>query len=326
LQSRHYSRRTEKSYCHWIKRYVIFNHMRHPKEMGETEINTFLSHLALKRKVSASTQNQALSAILFLYRHVLKRDVGDLGDVIRARKAKHLPVVMTREEVRSVLDRMKGETRLIACLMYGAGLRISECLRLRVHDIDFKTNQIVVRNGKGSKDRLTMLPGRAREPLQDHLEDVKRLHDCDLADGYGQVQMPYALARKYPNAGRFWGWQFVFPQKNRWVNSETGEQGRHHLHESVIQKAMRVAVQKAGILKHATCHSLRHSFATHVLEAGYDIRTVRPQWCTRMCSIAGGRGCKAPWILCDSVTAAVYRENSLCVHTAHEKIDNCFRV
>jgi integron integrase len=275
LRSRHYSRKTEKSYCHWIKRFIIFQHMRHPREMGEAEINSFLSHLALNRKVSASTQNQALSALLFLYRRVLKQDIGDLGEMIRARRPKHLPVVMTREEVQSVLDRMEGETWLLACLMYGAGLRLAECLRLRVHDIDFKANQILVRNGKGFKDRLTMLPHKVKDSLLRHLEEVKRIHGRDLADGYGEVEMPYALARKYPNAGRSWGWQFAFPQKTRWVSPQTGKQGRYHLHESVVQKAVKHAVREAGIVKHATCHTLRHSFATHLLEAGYDIRTVQ---------------------------------------------------
>jgi integron integrase len=275
LRSRHYSRKTEKSYCHWVKRFIVFNHMRHPKDMGESEINEFLSHLALNRKVSASTQNQALSAMLFLYRHVLKRDIGDLGDVIRARRPKHLPVVMTRDEVQATLKHLEGEMWLIACLMYGAGLRLAECLRLRVHDIDFKANQIVVRSGKGFKDRVTMLPEKAKEPLLSHLKEVKRIHECDLAEGFGEVEMPYALARKYPNAGRSWGWQFAFPQKTRWVDSETEMQGRHHVHESLIQKAVGSAVRRAGIFKHATCHTLRHSFATHLLEAGYDIRTVQ---------------------------------------------------
>ena len=275
LRSRHYSRKTEKSYCHWVKRFIIFHHMRHPKEMGGREINEFLSHLALNRKVSASTQNQALSAVLFLYRHVLKQDIGDLGDVIRARRPKHLPVVMTRDEVQATLKHLEGEMWLIACLMYGAGLRLAECLRLRVHDIDLKANQIVVRSGKGFKDRVTMLPEKAKAPLMSHLKEVRRLHECDLAEGFGEVEMPYALARKYPNAGRTWGWQFAFPQKTRWVDSETGMQRRHHIHESLIQKAVRFAVRKAGIFKHATCHTLRHSFATHLLEAGYDIRTVQ---------------------------------------------------
>jgi integron integrase len=243
--------------------------------MGEAEINTFLSHLAIDRRVSASTQNQALSALIFLYKRVLKREIGELGEIIRARRPKHLPIVMTWEEVRSVLDRMEGETWLLACLMYGAGLRLAECLRLRVQDIDFKANQILVRDGKGFKDRLTMLPEKAKDPLREHFKEARRLHKCDLADGFGEVEMPYALARKYPNAARSWGWQFAFPQKTRWTDPATGKQGRHHMHESIVQKAVKHAVRQAGIVKHATCHTLRHSFVTHLLEAGYDIRTVQ---------------------------------------------------
>lgn len=275
LRSRHYSRRTEQAYCTWVKRFVFFHHVRHPAEMAEPEINAFLSHLAIKEKVSASTQNQALSALLFLYRHVLGREVGDLGEVIRARRPKRLPVVLTREEVKAVLGHLGGDKWLMASLMYGAGLRLMECLRLRIHDLDLATNQITVRDGKGFKDRITMLPEAVKGPLTAHLERVKRLHQRDLVEGFGRVEMPYALARKYPNAPAEWGCQFLFPQENRWMNIRTGEQGRHHMDESIIQRAVKIAARKAGLAKHATCHTLRHSFATHLLEEGYDIRTIQ---------------------------------------------------
>ncbi len=275
LRSRHYSRRTESAYCHWVKRFIYFHNIRHPAEMAEPEINAFLTHLAVKGKVSASTQNQALSALLFLYRHVLNREIGDLDEVIRARRPRRLPVVMTREETKAVISQIEGTKWIAACLMYGAGLRLLECLRLRVQDIDFSANQITVRDGKGNKDRLTMLPEAVKGPLSQHLERVREVHKRDLAEGYGRVQMPYALERKYPGAAAEWRWQFVFPQDRRWINPKTGEQGRHHFHESIIQKAMRVAVRKTGITKRATCHTLRHSFATHLLEDGYDIRTVQ---------------------------------------------------
>ncbi|MEW5995360.1 MAG: integron integrase [Candidatus Zixiibacteriota bacterium] len=275
LCSRHYSRRTEQTCCHWVKRYVHFHNLRHPDEIGEPEINAFLSHLALREKVSASTQNQALSALLFLYRHVLGREIGDLGEVIRARKPKRLPVVMTREEVKAVLSNLTGDKWLMASLMYGAGLRLMECLRLRVQDIDFSRNEILVRDGKGAKDRITMLPESLKAPLQDHLKRVKRVHEKDLADGWGRVLMPDALDRKYPNAPRDWRWQWVFPQENRWKNTKTGEEGRHHVDESLVQKAVREAVARAGLTKRATSHTFRHSFATHLLEGGCDIRTVQ---------------------------------------------------
>ena len=275
LRSRHYSRRTEQCYCHWVKRFIFFHHVRHPADMAGPEINAFLTHLAIKERVSASTQNQALSALLFLYRHVLQREIGDLGDMIRARKPKRLPVVLTRQEVKTLLDYLDGDKWLMASLMYVAGLRLMECLRLRVHDVDLAQRQITVRDGKGFKDRITMLPEAATGPLADQMERGKRFHERDLAEGYGRVEWPYALPRKYPNAPAEWGWQFLFPQEHRWVNARTGGQGRHHTDESLIQRAVKLAVRKAGIAKHATCHTLRHSFATHLLEEGYDIRTIQ---------------------------------------------------
>ncbi len=275
LQARHYSKSTEHTYCLWVKRYIYFHNVKHPAEMAEPEINAFLTHLAVKEKVSASTQNQALSALLFLYRHVLCREVGDLGEVIRARKPKRLPIVMTREEVKAVLTQLSGEKWLMASLMYGAGLRLIECLRLRVQDIDFARNEIMVRDGKGAKDRITMLPESLKDPLRQHLKKVKTIYERDLKDGWGQVPMPNALDRKYPNASREWRWQWIFPQGNRWKNPKTRVEGRHHVDESILLKKFKQAVQKAGLTKRATCHTLRHSFATHLLEAGYDIRTVQ---------------------------------------------------
>ena len=275
IQARHYSSRTGETYVTWIKRFIFFHDKRHPAEMGEVEINGFLTHLAVNEKVSASTQNQALSALLFLYRHVIGREVGNLGEVIRARKPARLPVVMTREEVKAVLANLTGDKWLMGSLMYGAGLRLMECLRLRVQDIDFSRNEILVRGGKGGKDRVTMLPESLKAPLHDHLKKVKVIHERDLSDGWGRVQMPDALNRKYPNASSDWCWQWLFPQESRWFNPQTKEQGRHHVDESLIQKAVRDAVAKAGLTKRATCHTFRHSFATHLLEGGYDIRTVQ---------------------------------------------------
>jgi len=275
LRARHYSRRTEQTYCSWVKRFIFFHNVRHPEEMAEPEINAFLTHLAVKKKVSASTQNQALAALLFLYRHVIGRKVGDLGDVIRARKPKRLPIVIIREEIKAVLANLTGDKWLMASLMYGAGLRLMECLRLRVQDIDSARNEILVRDGKGSKDRITMLPESLKDPLQEHLKKVRATHGKDLADGWGRVQMPNAFDRKYPSASADWRWQWVFPQENRWTNIQTKEQGRHHIDESLIQKAVREAVMKAGLIKRAPCHTFRHCFATHLLEDGYDIRTVQ---------------------------------------------------
>ena len=275
LRSRHYSKRTEQTYRYWVRKFIFFNNVRHPRDMGEEEINGFLTHLAVKEKVSASTQNQALCAILFLYRHVVGREIGDLGNVIRARKPVRLPVVMTRDEVKNVLHQLTGDKVIVACLLYGSGLRLMECLRLRVHDIDFQKNYITVRDGKGNKDRVTMLPTSIKEALIDHLRKVKIIHENDVKRGYGRVLLPDALARKYPHANKEWQWQWVFPQENLWHNQTTGERGRHHIHESVIQKAVRVAVKKAEITKRATCHTFRHSFATHLLESGHDIRTIQ---------------------------------------------------
>lgn len=237
--------------------------------MAEPEINAFLTHLAVKGQVSASTQNQALAALLSLYRHVIGRNVGDLGEVIRARKPDRLPVVMTREEVKAVPANLAGEKRLTASLMYGAGLRLMECLRLRVQDIDFSRNEILVRDGKGAKDRITMLPESLNAPLQAHLKKVKAIHEKDLADGWGRVLLPDALDRKYPNAPKDWRWQWVFPQATRWKNRKTGEEGRHHVHETILQRTVKDAVRRAGVVKHAGCHTFRHSFATHLLETGY---------------------------------------------------------
>ena len=275
LRSRHYSPRTEDTYCLWVKRFIFFHKLRHPAQMGENQINEFLSHLAIGAKVSASTQNQALSAVLFLYRHVLKREVGDLGEVIRARRRKRLPIVMTREEVKAVICHLDGQIWLMASLMYGSGLRLNEFLNLRVQDVDFGGNQTTVRSGKGLKDRVTMLPQAAKQGLLEHLERVRRIHERDVVAGYGKVGLPQALARKYPKAPWQWRWQSVFPQKSRWTNRRTGEQGRHHVHEPIVQKALKRAVEESGITKRASCHTLRHSFATHLLESGYDIRTVQ---------------------------------------------------
>jgi len=272
---RHGSRSTEKSYIAWIRRYIVFHGKRHPAEMGAAEVAQFLSSLAVEGKVAASTQNQALSALLFLYRHVLHQDLPWLEDVVRARRPKHLPVVLTRDEVRAVISKLAGTARLMATLLYGSGLRVLECARLRVQDVDFAMNQVVVRDGKGAKDRVTVLPAVAKQPLAQHLLRVKRLHDRDLALGGGWVELPWALARKYPNAGREWPWQWVFPATRLYVDQATGQRRRHHLHETVLQRAVLEAVRQAHLGKHATPHTFRHSFATHLLEDGRDIRTVQ---------------------------------------------------
>lgn len=275
IRARHYSGRTEKTYVDWVKRFILFHGKRHPVEMGEPEINQFLTDLAVNKNVSASTQNQALSAILFLYQHVLKKPLEWVNPAVRAKKPKRLPVVLTREEVKAIINEMSGAPKLIATLLYGAGLRLDECLKLRFKDINFTRNQIMVRDGKGQKDRVTTLPISVKEALLAHLRDVFRLHRKDLREGFGRVALPHALARKYNNADREWGWQWVFPAPTRYFDKETRIERRHHLHETVVQKAMRRAVLKVGICKPATPHVLRHSFATHMLEDGYDIRTIQ---------------------------------------------------
>jgi integron integrase len=275
IRTRHYSLRTEDTYVHWIKRFIFFHGKRHPAEMGKPEVSQFLSDLAVRQHVSASTQNQALSALLFLYRHVLNVDIGWIDNLVRAKRPQRLPVVLTRAEVKALLDAMDGVSWLIANVLYGAGLRLMECLRLRVKDVDFAANQIVVREGKGQKDRITMLPARVKPALTVHLARVREVHQRDLQGGFGRVLLPDALARKYPNADTEWGWQWVFPASQLSVDPRSGEQRRHHLHDSVPQKAVRTARLKSGLIKPAHCHTLRHSFATHLLAAGYDIRTIQ---------------------------------------------------
>lgn len=275
LRARHYADSTEKAYCEWIRRYIRFHGLRHPADMREPEINAFVTHLAVKGNVSASTQNQALSAVLFLYRTVFGYDIGELGPVVRARKSDHLPVVMTRDEVRSVLSELQGESWLMASLLYGSGLRVGECLKLRVQDLDFERGEVVVRSAKGNKDRVTMLSSGLEGPLREQLSRSRAIHEKDIEQGWGRVVLPAALDRKYPNAASEWKWQWVFPQKRRWHNRQTGEQGRHHTDETPLQSEVRQAVRRPGLAKHVTPHTFRHSFATHLLESGYDIRTIQ---------------------------------------------------
>jgi integron integrase len=275
IRRRHYSRRTEKAYVCWIRRYVIFHGKRHPNDLGAAEVTSYLSHLAVAEQVSASTQNQAFSALLFLYRSVLGRELSGLGQSIRAKPPVRLPLVLTRREVQAVLGCMDGVTRLMAALMYGAGLRLLECARLRVKDLDLARGEIMVRDGKGRKDRVAPLPASLVETLRGHLTRVRRLHDRHRAAGTGTVALPHALERKYPSAASEWAWQWVFPATRLYRDVDTAQRRRHHLHESVVQRAFRSAVRAAGITKPASCHTLRHSFATHLLDAGYDIRTIQ---------------------------------------------------
>ena len=275
IRLKHYSIRTEQAYVDWIKRFILFQHKRHPAEMGAAEAEAFLTHLAVAGKVAAATQNQAKAALLFLYREVLATELPWLDNVEQAKVSRRLPVVLTQAEVKSLLDRLQGTHQLIARLLYGTGMRLMECMRLRVKDVEFERHELIVRDGKGFKDRMTMLPDSLVGPLKTHMERVKALHMEDLQAGYGSVYLPYALEKKYPNAGREWGWQYIFPATKVSVDPRSGVTRRHHADEKTIQRAIKQAVRDVGLVKPATPHTLRHSFATHLLQSGYDIRTVQ---------------------------------------------------
>lgn len=275
IRARHYSRRTEKAYWYWIRYFIRFHGKRHPAQMGAGEVTAFLSWLATARNVAAATQNQALSALLFLYKHVLGQGLPWLDELVRAQRPVRLPAVLTEAEVRRLLAEMRGGARIMAGLLYGAGLRQIECLTLRVKDIDFSYRQIIVRDGKGARDRATMLPENLVQPLQGHLGRVRSLHQRDRREGSGEVWLPHALARKYPRAGYEWAWQFIFPSANRSEDPDGGVVRRHHVHPDTLGRAVKRAAVRAGIDKPVSCHTLRHSFATHLLERGYDIRTVQ---------------------------------------------------
>ncbi|WP_297835065.1 integron integrase [Thermomonas sp.] len=275
LRAKHYSLRTEQAYVAWIRRFILANGRRHPREMGGAEVEAFLSRLAVEGRVSASTQNQALSALLFLYREVLRVELPWMESVLRAKRPRRLPTVLSHLEVRQLLSMMSGRTWLMASLLYGTGMRLMECLRLRVKDVDFARNEILIRNGKGAKDRRTMLPRTLEEPLRREIERARLLHVQDLAEGLGETPLPDALARKYPNSGKEFGWQFVFPSDQRSINPYTGRTHRHHVDDGVLSRAIKRARGQAGIDKLVSAHTLRHSFATHLLESGYDIRTIQ---------------------------------------------------
>ena len=303
LRVHHYSVRTEDNYIQWIRRFIFFHNKRHPIEMGEKEICAFLTHLAVDKHVSASTQNQALSALLFLYKKVLQVDLDWIDDVVRAKRPKRLPVVLTKTEVNTLLSAMTGTSSIVVRLLYGTGMRLMEAVRLRIQDIDFDQNQIVVRSGKGDKDRITMLPASMADELMRHFQKVRDLHNNDLEEGYGRVYLPFALDRKYPNAGLEFGWQYCFPSLKRSVNPRTGQVGRHHINEKNIGRSIKTAARRVGIYKRVSSHTMRHSFATHLLESGYDIRTVQELLGHKDVSTTmiythvlnkGGRGVKSP--------------------------------
>ena len=275
LRVNHYSVRTEEAYVGWIRRYILYHNKKHPREMGALEVELYLTHLAVGEKVSTNTQKQALNALVFLYHRVLQKPLGQFRDIERPKRPQRRPLVLSKDEVEQILRVMSGTYQLIATLLFGTGMRLLECLRLRAKDIDLALNQIVVRDGKGWKDRVTMLPQRIKPELEKHLARVREIHRRDLALGNGRVYLPDALERKFPNANREWGWQYVFPAPTLSKDPRTGDMRRHHLHENSVQKALNKAVRLAGIIKPATCHTLRHSFATELLAAGYDIRTVQ---------------------------------------------------
>ena len=275
LRLKHYSIRTETQYVQWVRRFILFHGKRHPQEMGAKEVEAFLTHLAVEGRVAAATQNQALSALLFLYRELLHINLPWLDEVVRAKRPARLPVVLTREEVQAVLGRTEGTYGLMLRLLYGTGMRLMECVRLRVKDVDFSRAEIIVRDGKGAKDRVTMLPQRIAAELQAHLQRRRHLYEDDLAKGMASVYLPNALDRKYANAENEWGWQYIFVAKSYSIDPRSGTERRHHIDEKLVQRAMKRAVQEAGISKPATPHTLRHSFATHLLQGGYDIRTVQ---------------------------------------------------
>lgn len=275
IRARHYSRRTEEAYVYWIRKYILFHGKRHPRELGAAHVTAFLTALAIKDRVSASTQNQALSGLLFLYRFVLRVELGDIVPPPRARTPHHIPVVLSQMDVKRVLDALDGVPRLVATLLYGAGLRLQECLEVRVKDLDFERREITVRRGKGQKDRRVMLPESVREPLRVHLAAVRVQHEADLRAGLGRVILPDALERKLPSAATDWRWQFVFPAGRICRDPKFGPPSRFHVHESLIQKAVAAAALRAGLTVRVTCHTFRHSFATHLLETGSDIRTVQ---------------------------------------------------
>ncbi|MEA3476455.1 MAG: integron integrase [Candidatus Cloacimonadota bacterium] len=275
IRLKHYSIRTEEAYVIWIKKFIFFHNKRHPKDMSEEEVKEFLTYLAVDKKVSASTQNQALSALLFLYKNVLKKELKFIKNTVSAKRHRHIPVVFSREEIEKIFYYLKETNWLIANLLYGSGLRLMESIRLRIQDIDFDYNQIIVRSGKGEKDRKTMLPLSLKMHLRNQIDKVKIIHSEDIRDGYGDVFLPYALSRKYPNASKEFGWQWIFPASKRSIDPRSGIIRRHHISETVLQRAVKKAVKKTGITKPASCHTFRHSFATHLLENGYDIRTVQ---------------------------------------------------
>jgi integron integrase len=303
LRVRRYSPRTEEAYAHWVRRFVLFHGKRHPAGLGGPEIAAFLSHLACVERVAAATQNQALNALAFLYREVLCQPLGELQGIVRAQRPRSLPVVLSRDEVQALLARLEGEAWLAASLLYGAGLRLLECMTLRVKDVDLAAREIRVRRAKGGRDRVVPLPDACSAPLRAQLDRVRAIHEADLRAGFGAVALPDALARKKPGAAREWGWQWVFPATRRYADPSGRTERRHHLHETVVQRAVRRALRAAGIAKPASCHTLRHSFATHLLAAGYDIRTVQELLGHRSVQTTmiythvlnrGGRGVRSP--------------------------------